>query len=1749
MSIMRNRLAWIACVLLSALPLAAQDAVSVPGSFNEEIGCSADWEPACEFAQLSFDAIDGVWQGSFSIPAGSYEWKIAINNAWDENYGVGGVAGGDNYPLELANDGLVKFYYDHVTNWAANSAADIIAIAPGNFQSELGCSDDWDPSCLRSWLQDPDGDGIYSFTTTALPAGSYEGKVAINESWNENYGAGGELDGGNIAFTVADGQQVTFNFSYETKLLEIVTEGVVVDNDITVTVAGSLQDEVGCSSDWDPACQDTRMSLDAADGIWTAVFTLPPGDYEYKVAINDAWDESYGRDGANIAFSLTEESSVRFYYNPRTNYVADSISSIIATVPGNYQSEAGCSGDWDPGCLRTWLLDEDGDGVFTFTTNKLPQGLWEGKVAINENWDLNYGQNGEQNGPNIPFYVPARNTDVTFSWNAETKALTVNSGLNAFEPTEPLAAKYAIIHYRRADGDYGDHTTGDYNDFWGLHLWGSAVANPTEWTSPVPFLGETPYGRFAMVELSGGSGNINFIIHRGDVKDTEPDRSFALAGGAEIFLVEGDEAHYRSEAEVNGYVTFRYRRDDGNYGIDTENYWGLHIWSAGGSTALDPAAETDWFAPRAPDGVDDFGAYWNVPLNADDPDAVNKPLPFILHTPGGDDQGPGGNREPGGDRVIIPAEQGTVWIQEQDVNNYKTKAGADRTAVIHYRRNAGDYGDFTSDDFANYWGLHVWTGAANPTDWPAPVKAEGNTTFGVTYTVPLEDGAEQLNYIIHQGDAKDPGPDQSLVFSKDGYEVWQLEGADVEAPYAFPVPQTGGINAGNLNEPRAFWVNGNTLIWNFANNPDLEYRLHWAPDGGLQATDNGITGGEFITLTLDPAAFDIYAIAAFPHLLGNPSLTISEADMERVPEILKSQIAISAVDIEGNARNATGIQIPGALDSLYYYGGNDLGLTWDNGTPRFTVWAPTAKSVTLHIWDAPEVRGAEPRPMTWDNGVWRASGEPSLAGKYYTYEVEVYVHSTGRVERNMVTDPYSIGLSTNSALSLIMDINDPATMPDGWTGLAKPSLTAMEDISIYEMHVRDFSIFDQTVPEAYRGTYKAFTLADSDGMNHLQSLADAGLTHLHLLPVFDIATINEDKAQRIEPDLDLLASLPPDSEEQQAMIAANGDADGFNWGYDPFHYNVPEGSYATNPDGATRTLEFREMVQALNQRGMRVVVDVVYNHTNASGQNDKSVLDKVVPGYYHRLNDVGSVERSTCCDNTATEHRMMEKLMIDSLIVWARDYKVDAFRFDLMGHHMYVNMNNVRNALNGLTLENSDVDGSKIYVYGEGWNFGEVQDGARGRQAIQTEVAGLGIGTFSDRLRDAVRGGGPFDDGVALQNQGFANGLFYDANSHDQGDQLASLLLATDQTRVGMAGNLADFTLIDRTGAEVTGNQVPYGGGPAGYTSDPQEVITYVSKHDNQTLYDINIYGAPVSTSMDDRVRMQIVGLATAAYGQGIPFFHAGVDILRSKSLDRDSFNSGDWFNRLDWTYQTNNFGVGLPVAEKNQSNWFLMQPLLSNPDLKPGQEHITRTHAMFREMLQVRYSSPLFRLTSASAVNQKVNFFNTGPEQIPGLIAMHIDDTAGVDLDPNAIGMMVIINANDEAQTLVNENLRKRKFDLHPVLAGGVDPVVSASKYRRADGSFTIPARTAAVFIEDEALPALDLLTQIAQNASGLTDRMSDLLIRLASDFNNSNNGTIANYFRYNVNRFLENGQLTSEEGETLLELIDEITGDLNAE
>ncbi len=866
----------------------------------------------------------------------------------------------------------------------------------------------------------------------------------------------------------------------------------------------------------------------------------------------------------------------------------------------------------------------------------------------------------------------------------------------------------------------------------------------------------------------------------------------------------------------------------------------------------------------------------------------------------------------------------------------------------------------------------------------------------------------------------------------------------------FPLGQEGGARPSPpsaivqpIPQPVAHWVSRDWIAWRVE-----------VPAGASVWLESGVEGDP-LPLTLDPFAPNAAVREKFPHLVGLPFFRIGEADLPKAARWLKGPVRV-VLRTGSGPLEAAGLQLAGVLDDLYTYD-DQLGVVFFNGVPTLKLWAPTAWSVRLRVYDdADPASRFESFSMTEDpaTGVWSVIGELDWNRKYYLYEVEVYSPWTGRYDRNLVTDPYSLSLSADGRRSQIVRLSDADLTPDGWAGLAKPPLESPENIVVYELHVRDFSVGDESVPEALRGTFLALVWPGSNGRRHLEALAQAGLSHVHLLPVFDFATVPERRADQLQVGADL-AGFGPDSELQQKAVEKIKERDGFNWGYDPAHYTVPEGSYATEPDGPVRIREFREMVAALNGMGLRVVMDVVYNHTHAAGLADGSVLDKIVPGYYHRLDGQGRAEMSSCCPNTASEHAMMGKLMVDSILTWAREYKVDGFRFDLMGHHMKSNLLAVRRRLDRLTPAQDGVSGREIYLYGEGWDFGEVAGNARGVNATQTNMAGSGVGTFNDRLRDGVRGGTPFSD---PRDQGFATGLFLDPNGFPQGDEKDKLLRYTDWIRLGLAGNLADFEFVDRTGRRVAGRDVEYQGSRAGYTRDPQENIVYVSAHDNETLFDAIQMKASAATPLAQRIRMQNLAISLTALAQGVPFFHAGVEMLRSKSMDRDSFNSGDWFNRLDFTYQTNNWGVGLPPAEKNQEKWPLMRPLLGDPDLRPTREDILKSVHHFREMLQIRRGSRLLRLTTAAEILSKVSFLNTGPDQIPGLIVMRVDG--------GHESVVVLFNARPQPASFQVAELQGKDFELHPVLRESHDPVVRAARFDAASGTFHVPSRTTAVFV-----------------------------------------------------------------------------------
>ncbi|MFI2505053.1 pullulanase-type alpha-1,6-glucosidase [Streptomyces sp. NPDC018972] len=1069
-------------------------------------------------------------------------------------------------------------------------------------------------------------------------------------------------------------------------------------------------------------------------------------------------------------------------------------------------------------------------------------------------------------------------------------------------------------------------------------------------------------------------------------------------------------------AASRDYAIVHYKRADGDY-----DDWGLYAWGD-----LADGEATEWPDSHPFTGRDAYGAFAHVKLK-----------------PGASDVGflvidKDGNKDVATDRTIDVTQHGEIWIEQgkETVTTERPEYPAQDTtkAVLHYHRADGNY---------DGWGLHTWTGAANPTDWSKPLEPVKTDAYGAVFEVPLTEGATSLSYILHKGDEKDLPSDQSLDLKADGHEVWLLNGQE---KYLLPQP-AGSAAALDPTTSKAVWIDRDTVVWD-GSEAAASTQLLASRTGSIKVQDGALTGEDARWLRLTSATLTDAQKARFPHLKDGTAWSVDPRDRDRVREALRGQVVASQRAANGAVLAATGVQIAGVLDDLYAAGATKakLGPTFRHGRPTLSVWAPTAQNVSLEIGDR-TVR------MRRDDatGVWSVTGPRSWKGEEYRYAVKVWAPGAREVVTNTVTDPYSVALTTDSERSLVVDLGDRSLKPREWSSYDKPKAVPLKDAQIQELHIRDFSVADRTAENP--GTYLAFTDKDSDGSRHLRELAEAGTSYVHLLPAFDIATIPEKKSDQTTVGCDL-ASYPADSDKQQECVAKAAAKDAYNWGYDPYHYTVPEGSYATDPDGTERTVEFRKMVKALNEDGLRVVMDVVYNHTAASGQAKTSVLDRIVPGYYQRLLADGSVANSTCCANTATENAMMGKLVVDSVVTWAKEYKVDGFRFDLMGHHPKANILAVREALDALTPEKDGVDGKKIILYGEGWNFGEIADDARFEQATQKNMAGTGIATFSDRARDAVRGGGPFDEDPGVQ--GFASGLYTDPNSSTgngtEAEQKARLLHYQDLIKVGLSGNLADYTFTDTSGKEVKGSQVDYNGAPAGYAAAPGDALAYADAHDNETLFDALAFKLPKDTPAADRARMQVLAMATATLSQGPALSQAGTDLLRSKSLDRNSYDSGDWFNAIHWNCADGNgFGRGLPPAADNEAKWPYAEPLLGAVEV--GCPQIEGTSAAYRDLLSIRTTEKAFSLDTAAQVQSRLSFPLSGKDETPGVITMTLGD------------LVVVFNATPEEQEQRVAALAGTGYRLHPVQAAGGDAVVKTSAYAKGSGTFTVPARTVAVF------------------------------------------------------------------------------------
>lgn len=796
----------------------------------------------------------------------------------------------------------------------------------------------------------------------------------------------------------------------------------------------------------------------------------------------------------------------------------------------------------------------------------------------------------------------------------------------------------------------------------------------------------------------------------------------------------------------------------------------------------------------------------------------------------------------------------------------------------------------------------------------------------------------------------------------------------------------------------------------------------------------------------------------------------------------KRPLWVRILDAAGREQFRTSVRLTGLLDQVFFDAKRPVGLRWLNNSQfELRVWAPTAMKVELLVYDDALTPNAQVHRMTEESlGYWSFTGYREFDRKYYVFRVTRFSPRSGLVEIVDAADPASLNVGAEARRSQFVNLNDPDLMPVGWTRLQKPRLDKITDAVVYEMHLRDHTAEDPGIPDAQHGTYLGLANPNSKAHQHLKDLASAGLTHVHFLPLMDFAGIPEDRQKRGRPLIP--AGEGPASLVPQERLGEVRDIDDYNWGYNPVLWMVPEGSYAQNPNGPGRIRELRELVMAMNQAGLRVVLDVVYNHTFSAYEEEHSVFDRIIPYYYHRYNDRGDLMSSSCCADIATENKMVEKLMMESLVGLARDYKVDGFRFDLMNLHPTLQVPRVREVLDAMTLQNSGVEGSKLLVYGEAWPFGSLEEVAPGSALNQIRSHGLGVGIFNDRMRDALRGG--TTDPKEKSDQGFATGLYWDFNNEpanrnsptDREGQRQKLLHLQDVVKIGLGGNLRDLVIRDQHNNAVRAGDYYFRGAPVGYAAEPSETVSYVSAHDGYALWDtvqakmpFQSWGrSPGTANINERVRVQRLMLGTVLLSQGIPFFEGGSELLRSKSGDADSYDSGDHYNRIDWSGASNNWGVGLPPAWKNIGDWSFWRPRLLDASLRVGPNEISSTNEYFKALLRLRRDSPLLRLATANEIRRLLSYppNELSGSDTPGLIAVLIEDAQPA-IDPTRKSLLILINVANRSLEFQNSRLRNRMWSFPRDFGPAADPELGKANWDGATGHFVIPARSILVVEE----------------------------------------------------------------------------------
>lgn len=678
--------------------------------------------------------------------------------------------------------------------------------------------------------------------------------------------------------------------------------------------------------------------------------------------------------------------------------------------------------------------------------------------------------------------------------------------------------------------------------------------------------------------------------------------------------------------------------------------------------------------------------------------------------------------------------------------------------------------------------------------------------------------------------------------------------------------------------------------------------------------------------------------------------------------------ATSYIDYEAVPIETSGLYDTPAFKSAFTYDG-DLGALYSKEETTFRVWSPTAKAMMLNLYEKGN-GGIKLKTLEMSNigkGVWEVTEQGDLHGTYYTYTVNISEKTTETY------DPYAKAAGVNGDRSMVVDLE--RTNPESWNTDKGPIYKKSNDIIVYEVHIRDLSTHASANIKhigKYLGVIETGTKTKENGSTTgLDHIKELGVTHVQILPMYDYNSVDETRL----------------------------DENIFNWGYDPKNYNVPEGSYATDPyNGEVRINEMKQMIKGLHDSGIGVIMDVVYNHTALSADSNLSIL---APNYYYRMVDGKYSNASGTGNETASEREMVRKLMIDSLKYWVEEYHIDGFRFDLMGVHDTETMRLIDTELRKINPD--------IIIYGEGWTGGS-SPLAESKRLVKANILDVErIGAFNDDFRDGIKG-----HVFNATEAGFANGT--------PGFE--------ESVKFGIVG------AVYHPGVDY--KQVNYSSKP--WANYPSQSVNYVSAHDNLTLWDKFLETNP-EASDDQRLAMHKLSNAIVLTSQGMPFLHAGVDFLRTKGGDHNSYKSPDSVNWLDWSL-------------KDQ-----------NPEV----------FEYYKGLIELRKSTPAFRMETQKVIEDNLTFFDTS-------------DASLIKIDEQMIGYVIKKGANGSSEDIIvlfNGNMEARNVVLPE---GQYKLLVSAEKVDALGeivlnaGDYVMPASSALV-LEKTVMTSSSVVPNTPQN------------------------------------------------------------------